>query len=554
MTDRTLPLTAILGAGLGLGLAGDQLLRVSGGPGLNFSLLFLGLAASVWTVTQRSDAALGKEAWSWLGLGVLCGLVLMWRGSDLLRFATFVAACAAFAVPALKAGRNWTRRSGVLDFAEAGLGAGLHAAFGSFRLMDPEQWRELEPDGKTKSAGGVIRVAVTGGLIALVPLVIFGALFVSADQVFASLLSDVFRFDLEALGSHILGTLALAWLACGYLVGVTSGTALKGLPRGQAGRPLFGVPEVATAMGLVDVLFATFVVIQARYLFGGTAWVEVTPGLTYAEYARAGFFQLVVAVGLAVPWLLACHSLLGDRSHGARAAFRGFAGVHVVLLLVIVASAVMRMRAYQTAYGLSEDRIVGSAILLWLSLVILWFGGTVFSGRRDRFAFGAVVMGYIVLGGLHLMNPAGLAARHNLSRTDIVAEVDFQYLVFLGSDAVPSLLPHVTNPALRNDELNPEDQCFVATRLISKWGPGEESDWRTYNWSESQARAAVQNRIAELRALALPDGEGAGNCYPDRTDELTGDATPPLGPDTDSPPALSDPGTVPSDSRLPGSG
>ncbi len=58
MTDRALPVTAILAAGIGMGFAGDQLLRASGGPGLNFVLLFLGLAVSVWTVAQSGDSPL----------------------------------------------------------------------------------------------------------------------------------------------------------------------------------------------------------------------------------------------------------------------------------------------------------------------------------------------------------------------------------------------------------------------------------------------------------------------------------------------------------------
>ena len=53
MTNRALPVTAILAAGIGMGFAGDQLLRTPAGPGLNFFLLFLGLAVSIGVVAQR---------------------------------------------------------------------------------------------------------------------------------------------------------------------------------------------------------------------------------------------------------------------------------------------------------------------------------------------------------------------------------------------------------------------------------------------------------------------------------------------------------------------
>ena len=44
----------------------------------------------------------------------------------------------------------------------------------------------------------------------------------------------------------------------------------------------------------VNLLFAAFVAVQLTALFGGDAWVLKTAGLTYAEYARQGFFQLVI--------------------------------------------------------------------------------------------------------------------------------------------------------------------------------------------------------------------------------------------------------------------
>jgi hypothetical protein len=54
-------------------------------------------------------------------------------------------------------------------------------------------------------------------------------------------------------------------------------------------------------LGLLDLLFLTFVVIQVRYLFGGAGRVAATAGLTHTEYARRGFFELVTVTALALP-------------------------------------------------------------------------------------------------------------------------------------------------------------------------------------------------------------------------------------------------------------
>jgi len=497
LTDRCLPVTAILAAGIGMGFAGDQLLRASAGPGLNFFLLFVGLATSVWMVAQRGDSPLSREASVWIGVGLLCGAALLWRGSGLLRFGTFLAACTAFALPALNAGRAWIKRSGILDLVEAVAGAGLHAAFGSARLISRANWGELETDTSRGTTRTVARTAFGGALLALIPLVVFGALFISADEVFATIIGDFVRIDLQAFAGHLAGTAVLSWLACGYLVGVSSGTRFPEVRRLQSARPSLGIAEVATALGLVDLLFLGFVIVQFRYLFGGGAWVEVTPGLTYAAYARAGFFQLVAAVALAIPWLLATHALLGDRGRKARSVFNAFAGVHLLLLLAIVASAIQRMLVYQTAYGLTEERVVATAALVWLTVVVVWFGATVLSGRRDRFAFGGLVTAFVLVGALQLINPAGLVARHNLDRIEELGGVDVEYLGSLGSDAAPLLLD-------RLDELSDEEQCLVASRLLSQWGPERPGEWRSFNWSESRARHAVHDDLGTLRSLVGP--------------------------------------------------
>ncbi len=499
ITDRCLPVSAILAAGFGMGFAGDQLLRASAGPGLNFFLLFVGLAASVWIVAQSGESPLSREASSWIGIGVLCGAALLWRGSDLVRFGTFLAACTAFALPALNAGGAWIKRSGILSLVEAVAGAGLHAAFGSARLINRERLGEVGTRTSRGAVQGVVRTAAGGALLALIPLVIFGALFISADEVFATIVGDFVTIDLQDFASHAAAIAVLSWLVCGYLVGVTSGTRLPSVLRLQSARPSLGIAEVATALALVDLLFLGFVTVQFRYLFGGGAWVEITPDLTYAAYARAGFFQLVAAVALAIPWLLTTHALLENHGLKARAkarwVFGGFAGVHLVLLLVIVASAIQRMLVYQTAYGLTEGRVVVTAALVWLTLVVLWFGATVFSGRRDRFAFGGLVTAYVLVGALQFINPAGLVARHNLDRIAELDGVDVEYLSSLGSDPAPLLVARLS-------ELAEEEQCLVAGRLLSQWGPERPGEWRSFNLSESRAREAVYHELVTLRSMA----------------------------------------------------
>jgi hypothetical protein len=125
---------------------------------------------------------------------------------------------------------------------------------------------------------------------------------------------------------------------------------------------------------------------------------------------------------------------------------------------------------------------------------------TVFAGRRDRFAFGGLVTAFVLVGALQVINPAGLVARHNLDRIEELGGVDADYLGSLGSDAAPLLVA-------RLDELSDEGQCVVANRLLRLWGPERPGDWRSFNWSESRARGAVNGDLGNLRTSA-----GSGEC------------------------------------------
>jgi hypothetical protein len=231
--------------------------------------------------------------------------------------------------------------------------------------------------------------------------------------------------------------------------------------------------------------------------------VEVTPGLTYAAYAREGFFQLVVATALGFPWLLAADSLMGKREESARWGFRALAGVQLGLLLAIVVSAIQRMRAYLDAYGVTEDRFVATAILLWLALLVVLVGATVLRGRRAPFAFGALVSGFALVAMLHLLNPAAFAARSQLDRGAATAPgesgaaplVDSRYLANLGSDAASILVERI-------EELPAADRAAVAGRLLSRWGSDREWDWRSWNLADWRARQVVERNAGRLSAMA----------------------------------------------------
>jgi hypothetical protein len=481
----------ILAAALILGVLGDVLLRAM--PwGLNVTICAAALVAAGLLLVRRHHLVPGPDA-PWLALTiVLLGAAFMRRDAEALAQFDVIGLLIALSLGAASLHGERIAALRPLEYVRAGLSTVTGTIAGSFRLVgDDVRWNELPREGRFSK----VRPAALGVLLAVPLLIVFGALFASADTVFANVLQNLFSFDLDAVVSHTFFIGFWGALTAGYLRwGLLGRPADWSRPTASTG---VGIVPVATALGLLDLLFLLFVVVQLRYFFGGVALIETTTGLTYAEYARRGFFELVAASSLTLPVLLgADHLVRGETAEHLRT-FRRLAGLLLVLLAVVMASALERMRLYVAAYGLSEDRLYATAFMVYLLGVFAWFAWTVLRGAaagspRPRFAFGALIQGFSVLAGLHLLNPDAFIVRTNLNRPAAERPFDAKYALSLGADAVPSLLDALPR-------LGADDQCAVARSLLGRWK--NDAHWRTWNWRRSRARRMVQERAAELRAV-----------------------------------------------------
>jgi hypothetical protein len=223
-----------------------------------------------------------------------------------------------------------------------------------------------------------------------------------------------------------------------------------------------GLGEVGTVLVVVDLLFIAFVAVQFRYLFGGADLVRGLTGLSYAEYARRGFFELVTVAALSLPLLLLADWSLDQRDPSRVRRFRLLAVLMLLLLDVMLASALFRMRLYTAEYGLTELRFYTTAFMGWLVLVFGWFVATVLRGRRERFGTGALLAGWLMLAGLNLANPDAIIAVVNLDRAARGRPLDTAYAAELSADALPTfrrLLP----------EFRTNEACAAAYALDRRW-------------------------------------------------------------------------------------
>ena len=331
--------------------------------------------------------------------------------------------------------------------------------------------------------------ALRGSAVATVLLVVFGGLFASADAAFARIAGDVFvpEWDISLLPYRVTVFVGVA-LACGALIltriaavsamaGTDAGTsdALWSAPRRRA-----TVVEWAIPMLVLDLLFAFFVAVQIAVLFGGSHHVLTTEGLTYAEYARQGFFQLL-AVAALVLVIVAVVVQVGrpvDRSE--RIAMQALLGALCCLTLVVLASALVRLQLYEATYGLTRLRVSVHASIYWIAGVfaIVMVAGAVWKSTLLPRVLVAFTTAALV--AFTLVDPDALIARRNVERFEDTGRIDLGYLASLSEDAVPALA-----------ELPPESRDCVLSALALRRDTMTPDPWNGFNASRTRAREVL---------------------------------------------------------------
>ncbi|HEY7720751.1 MAG TPA: DUF4153 domain-containing protein [Pedococcus sp.] len=443
--------------------------------GLGTSLVF---AVVVGTVFVAMATRTRRRRWSRLdtadaALVALLLATLFVRDAEWITLLCLVAGLALTAVSSTKA-------ASVLAL----LGTAAAVPLATLRGL-PWLRRTLTPSSSVQAWLPAARTAVVSAVL----LLVFGALFASADAVFASwvdaLTPDITWNDLPARA--VLATfIAAGTLAAAFVALAPPAVERLRLPLG-ASRNDF---EWFAPVLVVDTVFLAFLVAQATAMFGGHDYLQRTTGLTYAEYVHEGFGQLTVATMLTltvVAWA-ARKAAPGRRRDLAL-------GALCVMTVVVVVSALYRMHLYEEAYGFTRLRLLVSVFEGWLGVVVLLviIAGVVGAGRW--LVPVAVRLGAAGLLGLALFNPDLYIAEHNIARAAAPVGIDWEYLGQLSADAYPALVRL------------PDEQFACATRFTAELG---EDDWLEWNLSRERTRDLMADRPpagAQGTSVPCPSGD-----------------------------------------------
>ncbi len=338
---------------------------------------------------------------------------------------------------------------------------------------------------------------VLGAILAVPFLLVFGALFASADPLFSSAVGTLFSAqklpEYAAKGFRDLVVL-LYFLGAGWMIA----TRILEHRRPKEGAPASPPDRTAlvTFLGLINALFAVFLAYQFAYFFGGESFIQAQ-GLTYAEYARTGFFQLLWASGLVTIIVGTVYRVTDMRQW----ATRELALALIAQAGVVLVSAGMRLSLYVDAYGLTVSRWWAAAVIALIGGVLVAVFGAALAKRDFSWMAKVVSLGAVTaFAALLLVNVEGAVVRYDAKQflEGKTARLDVWYLANLDADAMPALTdlmlaPWPTENPVPRLASNASARMDLTAVLKNRRAAYERAsiDWRDFVVADYRAMAAL---------------------------------------------------------------
>ena len=233
---------------------------------------------------------------------------------------------------------------------------------------------------KTKTEKNKLSPAVAGVIMAMVALWFIMPLLIKADSNFLSGISDFIKklisdfnpgYTLFTIAVHTMLTVPVACYL--YSLGYSSMNntgRLFSINELDSGREKLRISPAVTLkvfLSIVCVVYVMFIALQGEYLLGVFAG-KLYRGMTYAQYARTGFFELCQVSVINLTLMVIANLLIKKEETQA---IKLPMVVLCVLSLLLLSTAMAKMVMYICAYGLTVKRIISTTFLIWLVIVFI---------------------------------------------------------------------------------------------------------------------------------------------------------------------------------------
>lgn len=353
------------------------------------------------------------------------------------------------------------------------------------------QWyRDFKASKRVSKNQVCNKVTISYAVMPVTLTLAFGILFIQANPIIEKVLSGL---EWQVLNPIMSYSRWLFW----FLVGITLWIMLR--PRsvlakeGVSGTPINldrWLNKHTITLSLA--LFNGFFLIQNGLDIAFLWRVETLPmGLTYAEYAHAGFYPL-----LAINLLTAAFVLLtfGDHQRDfqtdrAKQLVFVWLGQNIFLTL----SAINRLLHYIEAYSLTYLRIAALMGMALTAIGLLLIIARIQGNRRNLWLINANAIALTAtLYGACFVNMDRIIAdynvRHCLEVTGLGSNIDLPYLQSLGAESLPTLRWFQANA--KYSPIQASKAGELITNLAYQLSV-DGANWRAWTWRKQRLLAAA---------------------------------------------------------------
>lgn len=315
------------------------------------------------------------------------------------------------------------------------------------------------------------------GMIIVTPILgILLTLLSVSDEKFSlfieQILLSVININMEQIGMVIRILMLFILFVCGIKT-ISKPTII--IPSALKIKATWDNTILATILFSINILYLLFTIVQFRYFFSDV----LTQGHTYSEYARRGFFELMLVTIINISIIVLVHTFAEKKSKWLKTLLSCL----ILFSFIILLSSHLRLSLYEEAYGYTYLRLFSHSILFFLAGIFLFTLVKIWLDKLNlaRYMVLSFLVYYCVLNAINLDQ---IIVKNNLERYEYTNKLDVQYLNSLSFSSVPLLV-----------EFYKEDKSIVGLKevLLDKQYKleREENSWQGYNIIKHQAEKAL---------------------------------------------------------------
>ncbi len=233
---------------------------------------------------------------------------------------------------------------------------------------------------------------------------------------------------------------------------------------------------VLTALNIVYLIFC---IIQINSLF-----MQKT-NINYADYARQGFFQLMIVSIINLIVILIAKKY-GEENNK----YINFMEILMIIFtLIIIVSSAVRMYFYEQAYGYTLLRLLVYCVLLTEAILLIPTILYILNKHRNliKTYFTIIVVMYI---GMNIINFDAIIANRNINRYIETGKIDLEYLEKeTGTDAISNIIEILeienADDTVKKETLRYIDEVYTNLK-------NENTDFRNFNLSKLLSKKAIE--------------------------------------------------------------